>query len=103
MDLVYIPCKLEAWFDTPAIVIDADGREHRVLASRMDIVDGVVCLVALRLERQGDLHRVRFRDQSECWVKPSPVWDHIPFGADPINVRDLLRALAIRPTHVVAA
>ena len=97
MDLIYIPCVVKDWFDTPVVVKTADGSAHRVAASRVDIVDGLFCLVALRVQRQGDLHLVRFRDQSECWVKPSPVWDHVPLGADPINVRDLLRALAVRP------
>jgi len=98
MDLVYIPCAIGDWFDAPSVVTDADGREHRVLASRMDIVDGVV-----RLEQKDGLHRVQFRDQTECWVRPSPVWDHVPFGADPINVRDLLRSLASRPAPTTAA
>ncbi|WP_020469772.1 hypothetical protein [Zavarzinella formosa] len=94
MELVFIPCTMDGtWFDAPVIVKTADGGGHRLLANRLDIVDGRLCVIALRIEERDGLHLVRFRDESECWVRPSPEWVHTPADAEPVRVPEIIRQM----------
>jgi hypothetical protein len=95
MKLVYVPCAVNAAVAGPAIVTDADGHPHAVTEGRLELVDRLFCVVALWLEEKSGRHLVRFRDESECWVKPSACWKYEPDDFNPPTIRSRVRPLEI--------
>jgi len=91
MDLVYIPFKFapgtgSGLSGTPVIETPA-GWMRAVAGNTVEWVDRWLCFTALRLQRRDGLHLVRFKDGSEAWVKPHPVWDrHEPDCLEPVRM-----------------
>ncbi|WP_020472431.1 hypothetical protein [Zavarzinella formosa] len=69
-DFIHLPLTTTSPnYDGVSTIRASDGVIHRVRAGKAEFASGRWCLVALQLEIRGVLQRLRFRDNSEFWVR----------------------------------
>ena len=64
-------------------VENADGLFVPILHAPVELVDCVLCAVADFVRAGDGRHLVRFRDRTECWVRPSWAWKYSPDAPAP--------------------